>query len=372
MNRATENFFNEQSEASRIKTEIVHEYFWIWSNIIGKHLGKRGDYKIGYVDLFAGPGRYRQSNTKSTPLVILETAIQHPEFSRTLATFFNDLEKENYASLRNEIADLQDVEVLRFEPVVENFEVDDGIVSWLKAKIDFPSLYFLDPCGYKGLSLRLVQHTLSGWGNDCIFFFNYNRINQHLQNPVMARNMSEFFGAGRAAKLRADLEGKGKVDRQDLIIQSLREALAQMGGAYTMEYCFTKNDGNRTSHFLIFTSKHPAGFNKMKEVMARRSASFNQGVPSYRLTPAPTLFDVGEGMQDLTTDLLRHFARVSISFEQIYFTHGPTSRFTLSNYQDAVRELELAGRVVVDPPAHERPQRGGRVTVGPKIIVRFP
>jgi three-Cys-motif partner protein len=373
MKPATENFFHEQTDASRIKTEIVHEYFWIWSNIIGNHLAKRDiDYKIGYVDLFSGPGRYRTDNTKSTPIVILETAIQHPTFSRRLATIFNDLEVENCEDLKMEIAKLQDIDVLRFDPVVENFEINDAIVGWLQARVDFPSLYFLDPCGYKGLSLRLVEYTLNGWGNDCIFFFNYNRINQHLENPVMEQNMNDFFGVSRAVKMRAELIGKGKEDRQDVIIRNLREALADLGGKYTMEYCFTKNDGNRTSHFLIFTSKHPAGFNKMKEVMARRSASFNQGVPSYKLTPKPSLFDVEMGISDLAMDLLDSYSATAKSFKQVYYEHGATSKFTLINYQDAIRELEISNRVSVSPPANERPKRNNRPTVGLNILIRFP
>jgi hypothetical protein len=34
--------------------------------------------RIAYVDLFAGPGRYG-NGTKSTPLLILETAIANPQ-----------------------------------------------------------------------------------------------------------------------------------------------------------------------------------------------------------------------------------------------------------------------------------------------------
>src|SRR5207248_10024637 len=35
---------------------------------------------------------------------------------------------------------------------------------------------FVDPFGYKGLSLQLVNSVIKDWGCDCVFFFNYNRI----------------------------------------------------------------------------------------------------------------------------------------------------------------------------------------------------
>ncbi len=41
------DFFEKKSEQSEIKTEIVHEFFWIWAHIISNHLKKQGNYKIG-------------------------------------------------------------------------------------------------------------------------------------------------------------------------------------------------------------------------------------------------------------------------------------------------------------------------------------
>jgi three-Cys-motif partner protein len=56
-----------------------------------------------------------------------------------------------------------------------------------------PTLVFLDPCGYKGLSLKLISSVLAGFGNDCIFFFNYSRINMKLDLEVMNSSIDEFF-----------------------------------------------------------------------------------------------------------------------------------------------------------------------------------
>lgn len=45
------------------------------------------DPKIAYLDLFAGPGRYKDG-TKSTPLLILEKTIQDEMMSEMLVTVF--------------------------------------------------------------------------------------------------------------------------------------------------------------------------------------------------------------------------------------------------------------------------------------------
>ena len=64
---ATDDFFEEQSEQSLVKTTLVTKYFGAWATIM---MSRRYIDKIAYIDLFAGPGRYNDG-TPSTPLRIL-------------------------------------------------------------------------------------------------------------------------------------------------------------------------------------------------------------------------------------------------------------------------------------------------------------
>ena len=68
-----------------------------------------------------------------------------------------------------------------------------------------PTLLFVDPWGYKGLSLNLIDSVLKNWGCDCIFFFNYNRINMGLNNENVKEHMDALFGEQRANELRHKL-----------------------------------------------------------------------------------------------------------------------------------------------------------------------
>ena len=67
------SFFNESKERSQVKTKIVEKYFWAWAKVIISVVKKRKKNKIGYVDLFAGRGRY-EDGTDSTPILILKKA----------------------------------------------------------------------------------------------------------------------------------------------------------------------------------------------------------------------------------------------------------------------------------------------------------
>jgi three-Cys-motif partner protein len=119
------------------------------------------------------------------PLLVLENAIVDPLLRDGLVTIFNDYDADNSRTLKQEIAKLPGIEKLKFSPVVNNEIVGQNIIDSLTKGSLIPTLSFIDPWGYKGLSLRLINTFLRDWGCDCIFFFNYNRINMGLNNPIV-------------------------------------------------------------------------------------------------------------------------------------------------------------------------------------------
>lgn len=48
-------FFDEMSDQSEVKSQIVADYFGAWTTIMARK--SRSD-KLAYIDLFSGPGRY--------------------------------------------------------------------------------------------------------------------------------------------------------------------------------------------------------------------------------------------------------------------------------------------------------------------------
>src|SRR6478735_7367029 len=77
-------FFEEAKEQSIVKATIISKYFWAWANVIMPTAKRRGS-RIAYIDLFAGPGRYKDG-TKSTPIRILEQAIADKNMCSNLVT----------------------------------------------------------------------------------------------------------------------------------------------------------------------------------------------------------------------------------------------------------------------------------------------
>lgn len=377
---SNEDFFDEQTIKSEVKTEIVRKYFWAWAKVISKQVKKynRGN-NIGYVDLFSGPGKYKDGS-KSTPIHIIQGAIRDEEIRDMLLTIFNDSNSDNCSQLQQEINNVEGINFLKYKPQVTNYEVNDELAEKVNKLKHIPTLYFLDPWGYKGLSLKLIRSTLQGWGCDCMFFFNYNRINAALSNPVMTGNMNAFFGKNNADKLRSEIANKSPKERENLIIKSLKEALAEFNGKYTIEYFFKDDDGEKTSHFLILVSKNPLAYKIMRDIMAGESSDIKDGVATLGFNPKdeekkkqPSLFDYFHSpIDELGEDLLKFFAGESISAKDIFHKHSLGKNYVFKNYQDALRKLEEQGKITVNPNFSNRRTVQGIITFAENVIVSFP
>jgi three-Cys-motif partner protein len=364
------SFFDESREQSIVKTTIVSKYFWAWAKVIIPTAKAHGG-KIAYLDLFAGPGRY-QDGTKSTPLLILQKAIDDPEMGRMLVTLFNDKDERHSQELADAISALPNVETLKYKPVVLSEEVGTAMVKQFQATKLVPTLFFVDPWGYKGLSLHLVNSVLKDWGCDCVFFFNYNRISMGLSNPAVEEHMNALFGNARADELRPLLEGLSPSDRELLIVEELCKALGAGESRYVLPFRFLNDKGTRTSHHLIFVSKHFRGYEIMKSIMAKESSKRDQGVPSFEYNPAdnrfPTLFELTAPRDELEDRLLDYFAGKRLTMKNIYLKHNVGRPYIEKNYKDALRNLEANDAIQCEPPAAKR--RAG--TMGPATVVTFP
>jgi three-Cys-motif partner protein len=128
--RATQmarDFFEQRSEESAVKAQIVDKYYRAWAKIMAP---RSQSGKIAYVDLFSGPGRYRDGSA-SVFLLVLENAISDPVLRNRLVTIFNDHNDNNSRTLEEEISKLPGINNLRFKPVVNNEIVGQRIIDQL-------------------------------------------------------------------------------------------------------------------------------------------------------------------------------------------------------------------------------------------------
>jgi len=316
-------------------------------------------------------GRYKDG-TKSTPLLILETAVADQEMCERLVTIFNDVDLTNAEALTKEINEIPGIRSLKFKPQIQAEEIGDKIVEMFEKQNLIPTFFFVDPWGYKGLSLGLINSVVKNWGCDCIFFFNYNRINMGLNNEAVEQHIDVLFGKERAEALRKKIAGLPPQERETAVVEALVEALKELGAKYVLPFRFKDEKGSRTSHYLIFATKHPLGYRIMKGIMAKYSSEEHQGVASFEYCPAsqihPMLFEFNRPLDDLEGMLVHHFAGQTLTVDKIYDLHNVGKPYIMKNYKAVLVKMEQANVIQTDPPSTKR--RKG--TIGDNVKVTFP
>lgn len=358
-------FFDEPAEQSLLKAEMVVGYFVAWARIISKRAER-----IGYLDFYAGPGRYG-TGQKSTPLLILERAIAEPDLASRLVTVFSDTNPNYTESLQAEIDSLAGICALKYKPQVVTGEVDDELVKHFAEIRTIPAISFIDPWGYKGLSLKLIHAVIKDWGSEVVFFFNYNRINMGIDNPVVQHHMEALFGKERLASLRNQVDGLTPLEREGAIHEAVEEALHEMGARYLIPFKFRRADG-RLSHSICFVSKHFRGYHIMRDIMAKRGQVDEDGVPRFEHIPASSGAQLPLGQErpflGLTEALVQGFAGQRLSVKDIYEKHSVGRLFVRANYSDVIVRLEQEGRVECEPDINTR-KKG---TCADQVMVSFP
>jgi len=371
----TEDFFAERKEQSRVKTAIVTKYFEAWAKVIIGVQNKypdRSEGKVGYVDLFAGPGAYKD-DTPSTPLEVLRIAVANQKIRERLVMYLNDSNSEFAAELENKLSSAEGAETLKYSPIIVVNEVGGEVADWLENNSLIPSLVFLDPWGYKGLTLKLISASLKDWGSDCITFFNYNRINMALHNPNAQDEMVVLFGEDALSQLRRDLVGLSPNERETQVIEAFCRVLKGSTPAkYLLPFRFVDDRGRRTSHHIIFATKHFRGYEIMKDIMARESTTSEQGVPTFEYNPVeermaykqPLLFQLSRPLDQLGEMLLEEYAGRELKVRSIYEEHSVDRPYIKKNYKRVLLSLEEQSRISVSQ------HRKG--TMGDDNVVAFP
>ena len=370
------SFFYQPRERSQVKTRIVVKYFSSWATIMTRRTKRP---KIGYVDLFAGPGKY-EDGTESTPLLVLKKACEDDDIRNKLVSVFNDMNSEHAQNLQDVIASSPEVSMLKWEPCVYNTEVDEELAKVFESMKTIPTLFFVDPFGYKGLSIQLINSFVRNWGCDCIFFFNYNSINRSITIEAVEEHIDALFGKDRADELRSLPLSVEPPDRESSIIKALSQSLKENAGEFVLPFRFRDERGTRTSHYLIFVSKHIRGYNIMKDIMGEEGTNLDKAVPSLEYNPAThdqiPLFESLRPLEELGDKLMEYFAGKTVTMQQIYNQHHDRftvgTRYIKNSYRECLIKLEADRKIQADPPARDRQKRKGNVTFGPRVKVTFP
>jgi three-Cys-motif partner protein len=361
----TNLFYDEQEEHSRVKADIVASYFAVWATVMSSIADQ-----IGYLDLYAGRGRYR-SGEPSTPLLVLQQALDSSRLRGRLVAAFNDSDTESIKLLKGEVARLDGTDNLRHPPSYRVGRVSDDYIPLITEFQKRPTLTFLDPWGYQGLSRALIRETFQGFGCEVVFFFNYARIRAAIENNVVEPHMQAIFTAQRLDLLRREMVALPTRERELCVMIALAESIEELGRVLPpIPFRFARQ-GGQSSRYIVFVTKHLKGYEIMKEVMASRGVKDQDGVPKFAFLPASKghqlSFTEDRPLLQLGRALLDEFGGRRLTVEELIADHTVGRPFIPSNYKTVLLQLESAGAVQC-----ERPARARKNMMGNKTLLTFP
>lgn len=366
------SFFVEQTPRSAVKTDIVTKYFQAWAKILGRKCPA-----IAYVDLFAGSGVY-EDGVESTPIRILKMALANQNLHDKLITVFNDENAEAMSTLRKSINDIDEIGSLKHPPKLLNEKVGGELVRSTGVPVSIPTLSFIDPFGYLGVSQSLIDNAMRAWGSECVLFFNYNRINLAIDNPVVRKHVDALFTSEVAEDLRRlKAQGATPAQREASILEGLTKSLGVRDGRHLLFFRFRALDKDRTSHYIVHMSKHRRGYFIMRDVMAGASA-VRGGIPLFEWSPkeAEQLslsfhIDGAIGIPELKRLIIGGMRGRTVRAEECYEEVTLGTPYLRKHFTKAVDELDLEGKVSVSKPRQQR-RRNGQVTLGKDVVLVFP
>jgi three-Cys-motif partner protein len=306
-------------------------------------------------------------------LLIAEQVIRDDRLSKCVRLWFNEGDAEYAKQLKENILSLPGIENMRYEPAFTKKIVTKSLA---KHQYSIPTLLFADPCGYKGLSLQLIAGALRGFGNDCLFFFNYRRVNMKLSYPVMNESIDEFFESDRAKQLRREIEMLTPRAREEAVLKAIRAAVRDAGGI-PLVFAFKSREGGGTSHHIVFASKHRKGAEIMKRIMKECSSSVVDGIGSWDFVPKDaraTTLPLFSPLDEVCYRLLEVFAGRKLTFKRLLEEEAAETQYIDTNYRDAVLRLEAEFRIEVEPSAQKRRMQAGNTkrTLPESTTLTFP
>ncbi len=371
------DFFDIQTPSSRIKANIVAEYFPKYCKI----LLKGGQAEVRYVDLFSGPGMYADQN-HSTPLLIAKAVANDALLKTKVRLVFNDMKFGNV--LKSNFESLFPTGTFMLSPKFGNKTVgeDESIYTYLtrekKPTNPTPTLLFFDPFGYKNIDTLALSKFMEHWGNEIFLFVNSKRINAAIYNEKFDDLMQSLFPTSIDRLRRESAYSATSPERLALIVDNLAAEFKHTikGDFYHCAFKFREEDSTGVSHFIIHFTKHHKGFELVKQIYhefdnigATLEKDGNYTFDAKKMD-FNELLDLGDqNVEVLSARLLKDFKGQTIAASKLFNDHHPNTLWSGQHYLKALRFL--AEKETIESNFTDGIQHRKSVMLIPSCILKF-
>jgi three-Cys-motif partner protein len=267
-----EEFFERRREWSRWKHRLLQRYLGQFSGIVGST-----HRTVYYIDGFAGEGRYKDPPEDGSPVLAARIAADAVAKNREFRLRCINIEPDGYTELCASTAS--------FDPsLVENRKgtIADNLDAVLATIGKDPALFFLDPCGHKGMEwqvvMRIVERATVAITEVLLNFFitkidvhgGYLRSTEKQAAKFVAR-LDALFGTEEWRPTWDDtlVQEERMLKLTDFYMHRLAKAFAAASAqGITARYAVKTIDGD-LKYFLLYGTRHPRGGRAMSEAVFR-------------------------------------------------------------------------------------------------------
>jgi three-Cys-motif partner protein len=255
------------------KIEIVRRYLFLWFRILGTR-----NNRLTYIDGFAGPGRYANSNDSSPTAALSGASAAAEQLVASGVTpgewlfYFIEREPGFASNLRNVISET--LWPKQFKCDIQTGTFEDKLPTILESLKTHPrgippTFAFIDPFGATGIPFVQVAAILKHRSCEVLINLDSDGIGRLVAAAQSIEKNREhldmIFGEPTwRGKLQAD------APMPVLCAQVLSLYKSRLRSLPNVDYCFAfamKTSKEALNYHLVFASQHPLGLRKMKDAM---------------------------------------------------------------------------------------------------------
>jgi len=344
-------------EHTAAKHEVYRKYLTPWTNKLGKF------NKIRVVDCFAGRGSYVEAvdcsplemefidtpaEIPGSPQIILDRLTARSQQFEEAECFFIEDNDENFKCLKENIDNTTGV-ASNVNKKCVNGKFQNKVLDVVESTDgnDCPTLFFIDPFGFKALDYDVITEIGSTPQFEFLITFMARDINRFFEVEYHEEAIEGIFGNSAYEEEISEYNE----ENWEPLVEYYTDRLEENGPKHTFEYLITEPDTRQTVYYLVFGSNHPNGLKTMREVM------HYCGTGDFGYAPMHVEHDrnqtglaqFGNTRDSTKSFLLNNFSDFKIEFEKLVEECSEVRKYggVESDYRKAIQELEKEGKVEV-------------------------
>lgn len=342
------------------KHELVRLYLEAWLPVMS--MRKSPPRRLVLLDGFAGPGVYSRGE-RGSPLVALQTLLEHASFERMSQIRFNfvfcEIEPERFASLDEQVAAYKRMHRAwpsNVHTYVKNLSFVDGGI-WLaeqmdrigKPRVQPPLFAFIDPFGVKGLPIDLIRRLMQPDGAEVLVNYMRNTVQRFAGAGNLDQHLRDLFGNEDFADI------DDHPDRQARLRAMYPDRLREVCGfEHTLSFEMVNLSGQ--SYDLVYGTRSLMGIEKMKDAMWKIDPNGGFKFEDRRVGTLSFLASDAMRIPMVKAELLRGLVNQGpVSDEDIRRFILLETPYRAAHWKAPLAELEKEGRVrLVSTPSTNR------------------